>query len=975
MPFPNEDASHSFPVSSVQPRTDSPAEFAFDFFLSFAGPDEELARRAYDLLSNFGYKICFQDVDFALGKSFLSEMVRAHVSSRKVIVLLTPNYFATSKYTEREFEAALEDDKLLIFRFHDAAVPPTAYAQIRQDFPDELTSAASLELLRSAARLQPKRTGQMVQRIHLQNLPQWQGGEHSQRRLIGRDAQLAQLSESLSDSETSVVCIIAGGGYGKSSLVQRWVHDLSRIKYAGIDAAFAYSFYKQGWEGGSGVITEPFFDECLRALSGRMEGPLPPGGEKVWQREILDILQRRRVLLILDGLETHQHPRGHVNEGMITSELLSSFLDAVKRQLKRSGGLCLITSRIMPPSLVSPAGSRETLQIALEALDHASSVEALKAAGLSENNPDLDAWADKSGGHPLLISLLAPAIESGHYDPQMFRADQVLTEHHTRNIPSTVQNVVATRLEQIGSHAKAVLYCVALFDRAVSYGELKQDILDRASIPIFTEPLYKSSDGGRRSSERLFLEGARALTKAAMLTFEGSGRQHDAWMLEAHPLVQAGVRCEIETKCLALWRRANWTVYKSITDSVKESTPDKTEVLRKLYEAVPHGVHAGRGKKAGWMYARRCLRGFRAYSTNRGMVADDVALMSNYFEGNWDHLREDIGLNTYARVQAYVWAGVLLTAVNRAHEGLALMEKGLSEARKSKNFTTAARTARFLGGIYAMHGDLSKGEDFLRESIQDLDRHSTLPIRILEWKLVDRNFQRMASHTMLASILHEKGRFEEAETSFDNAEAIQKKATRFSGLRNVWCYRKLDFLLDTERFAEARDALAAASIDPEEPKGWGEGVFVDVVLDLGRIRCAIREADILGTKPDPQVLDDGEIALKKLEQDQGFRMDWLLPIAKIAIAGKARLTGATSRASVPLSQAESLISKSGNIVFRVDLLIERSRLHLACGDLSVARTSIGEAAELAASLKYFCRNSEIDKVQALCQRVSAQSAG
>ncbi len=88
---------------------------------------------------------------------------------------------------------------------------------------------------------------------------------------------------------------------------------------------------------------------------------------------------------------------------------------------------------------------------------------------------------------------------------------------------------------------------------------------------------------------------------------------------------------------------------------------------------------------------------------------------------------------------------------------------------------------------------------------------------------------------MLASTLHEQGRFEEAENSFRDAEAIQRKATEFTGLRNIWCYRKVDFLYDAERLDEARAALESASVKPEEPEGWGEGLFVDVVLQLSRL--------------------------------------------------------------------------------------------------------------------------------------------
>jgi tetratricopeptide (TPR) repeat protein len=940
----------------------SSEDHTYDFFLSFSGADEELARRAKEQLTQLGYRVCYQDEDFKLGHSFLGSMNEGHLQSKKVVALFTPRYLATSPYTALEFEAALVGQKLLIFRFQGAAIPPAATTQSRQEFPDELLSPESFSLLQKAAMLQPTRAAARSQRVHLEALPHWKGQEESPSKqvLIGRDRELRELDKALGSKATKIVCVIADGGFGKSALVNRWLMEQEIRDYSNVKAVYGYSFYKQAFKEGSDMPVRPFFEDLLLKLTDFTVRQLDTFKDDELAREALRYLRTNRVLLILDGLEPNQYSRHTAQAGDIQQPLLEGFLKDVGKLTGE--GLCVITSRLMPRSLVGPG----TIEIQLKALDHPSSVAAFVAAGLSADCPELETWATKSGGLPLLIALLAPAIESGHYDPEMFRLDQVLTEHDTRDFPKTVQNVVATRLAQLGKPAQAVMYCMALYGHAVAYQDLRREIFDRKVFPLFTEPLYNPKHNKRASSEMLFLEGVDALTKAAMVSAIGHPQRTADWILEAHPLVQAGVRCHLQENHQSLWKLANWTVYKSKSEAVDISQPEETADLRKLYAAVPHGVEAGEGLKAGWMYAKRCLRGFRAYSTNRGMVAEDVALISNFFQGNWRNVREDIRLNTFAVIQANVWAGVLLTAINRAHEGIPRMRDGLEMAREARSFTTAARTARFLGVLLGMRGNLKDGELLLRESLADLDRWSAFSSLVIDLKFVDRNFQRMASHTMLASLLHEQKRFQEAEVSFRNAEAVQRKATKFRGLRNIWCYRKVDFLYDMERFEEARAELEAASVEPEEPEGWGEGVFVEVILQLARLRGAVREADILGNTPDATVLNEGELALKRLDRDQGFRMDWLQPVARIAVAGKARLTGAFPRAGFLLDEAKMLIDKSGNVLFEVDLHMERARLHLAAGEPGLATKKVEQAEQLANRIGYLCRTTEMTKLRALC---------
>ena len=422
----------------------------YHFFLSFSGFDSELATRAYDLLTAEGYKVCIQHHDFEPGKSLFAEINRALETSEKVIAIFTPNYLAASTYTEIEFYAAFRQAKLLIFRFDNAAIPAVAADQIRVQFPDQLHSSQSLALLQTAASHKPVRFAPTARRIYLsKNMPGWKGaGGHAN--LLGRDGELAKLTEAFKDEACSVACVIADGGFGKSALVQRWLADIQHLDYLGIQAGFAYSFYKQGWEAGSAMTSAPFFAECLCALTGISDEKLPPGGEEAWAKEIISMLQTRRTLLVLDGLEPHQQPRGAESEGHINNKTLHWFLRELKDHVRMRGGLCIVTaSRIMAPELESDSGWQRTMQFSVGPLDHPTRVEALKRAGLNPNNADIDEWARQSLGHPLLIALLAPAIETGRYDPSMFRVDQVMKDSQTP-IPEAVKRVAVWHLNQVG---------------------------------------------------------------------------------------------------------------------------------------------------------------------------------------------------------------------------------------------------------------------------------------------------------------------------------------------------------------------------------------------------------------------------------------------------------------------------------------------------------------------------------------------
>jgi hypothetical protein len=91
-------------------------------------------------------------------------------------------------------------------------------------------------------------------------------------KLVGREAELAQLDEALKDPKMAIVATIAGGGVGKSALIWEWLQCLEP-DYGGATRVFAWSFYSQDSHqklNSTVAFFEaalPFFDYKLRVRS------------------------------------------------------------------------------------------------------------------------------------------------------------------------------------------------------------------------------------------------------------------------------------------------------------------------------------------------------------------------------------------------------------------------------------------------------------------------------------------------------------------------------------------------------------------------------------------------------------------------------------------------------------------------------------------------------------------------------------
>ena len=113
---------------------------------------------------------------------------------------------------------------------------------------------------------------------------------------MGRDDELALLDRAWDEPRTNVVVIVAPGGIGKTSLVQRWRQRLAEDGFRGAAHVYDWSFYSQGVRD-TEVSADGFFDETLRwfgdADPTRLRGPWEKG------ERLAALIKQQRTLLVL----------------------------------------------------------------------------------------------------------------------------------------------------------------------------------------------------------------------------------------------------------------------------------------------------------------------------------------------------------------------------------------------------------------------------------------------------------------------------------------------------------------------------------------------------------------------------------------------------------------------------------------------------------------------------------------------------
>ena len=219
---------------------------------------------------------------------------------------------------------------------------------------------------------------------------------HAPQRFVGREAELQRLDQAWRDRQRINVYLLVGlGGIGKTALIAQWIADLKQRGWQGIDQYFDWSFYEEGRS------TDRFFAEALRFFGDddpSVGDPIDRG------TRLAKLICQRPVLLILDGIESLQHPSGSPMAGELQDAAMSTLLRFLAAT---NPGLCVVTSRDwisdLEGSVESVKGSR---------LSRLSQVDAnlmLRRLGVRGTEEEIQEVCDAFSGHPLTLQLL------GHY--------------------------------------------------------------------------------------------------------------------------------------------------------------------------------------------------------------------------------------------------------------------------------------------------------------------------------------------------------------------------------------------------------------------------------------------------------------------------------------------------------------------------------------------------------------------------------
>ncbi len=415
-------------------------------------------------------------------------------------------------------------------------------------------------------------------------------GEH----LVGRERELVRLDHAWERRNTTIFCIVAWGGLGKSALVNRWLGMLSKQDWPGAERVFGWTFYSQGVREAP-TSADGFIDAALRYF-----GDPEPNAGTPWDKgqRLATRIRERRTLLVLDGLEPLQAPPGP-EEGRLKDPALATLLKALALH---NPGLCVITTRIPVADIASwQSTTVETLY--LDHLPEASGAELLHTLGILGSPAERRAASREFGGHALALNLLGTYLRDVCGGDIRRRREIALLDDWSEQ-GGHAWRVMASYERWFGVGPEvAILRLLGLFDRMSREGEV-------AALRA-TPQIEALNDRLIDLSESQWRQAVARLRRAQLLAPADPKAPH---ALDAHPLVREYYRHQLRQREPAAWQAGHERLYQYLQRMVATAYPTTIDEMLPLYEAITHGCLAGYGQEALRLFRHRIRRQEANYS-------------------------------------------------------------------------------------------------------------------------------------------------------------------------------------------------------------------------------------------------------------------------------------------------------------------------------------------------------------------------
>ncbi|BCL38963.1 NB-ARC domain-containing protein [Nostoc sp. MS1] len=256
----------------------------------------------------------------------------------------------------------------------------------------------------------------------------------------GRSRELAQLEQLIIADACKLVAIVGIGGIGKTALALALV-DHVQSKFEGLI-----------WRN---LQTAPYLSSLLESLLNIL-------GETVIDNipqattKLIHLLQQRRYLLILDGVEA-----------VFSQPEYSQFLQQLSNN--RHHSCVLITSREQPKFINDTNTVRS---LTLKGLPKTEALELLKSRGFPDKELGLSALIQLYRGHPLALKLVSPLIQS------VFAGNiAAFLRQNTVVIGDRLRAILKQQFEQLVDLEQDILYWLAIWQEPISFARLQTHLV------------------------------------------------------------------------------------------------------------------------------------------------------------------------------------------------------------------------------------------------------------------------------------------------------------------------------------------------------------------------------------------------------------------------------------------------------------------------------------------------------------------
>ncbi len=900
-----------------------------DFFISFNSADEAYAKAISDALRAEGFTTFFHPDDLEVGGYVPKWINDALLNSRQMLALCSPEYMAEGAvYSEAERYAWFWRDtrgakfKLIHVVLKEVEFPPllAVYKRLMATNTDPARAATAVvaalkkpEGIKEREALhgtQPNETVRQPAYVHTTRLP-----ETGYKRLVGRDAELETIDKAWLNARINILSLVAEGGAGKSALVNEWINRLQAYDYPSAEAVLGWSFFSQG-PSESATSAEEFLDWALERLG--LKAATNAATDKA--DAIAEAMMRRRVLLLLDGIEPLQH-----GPGPQVGRLKDFGMRVLLRRFAATPpgaahGLIVLTSRL---SVQDIAGWKEDSAPVVDVgqLSNEAGAALLRDNGVEGAAVELRAAAHEFGGHPLALGLLASFL-SETQGGNVRRRDQI------RGLLSDTDNVghdhairVMESYERkwlVGQPVLlAIMHMVGLFDRPAS-GDCLHALRTQPIIEGLNDLIIKLGDGEwRRAIRRL---------REVRLLAPPDPAAPDA--LDAHSLVREWFGEHLRQTNKEAWKVAHGRLYEHLRDTTHEGTMPTLEGLGPLYQAIAHGCRAGLYKNAlEEIYVDRiCLKDSDGtiifYSKIRlGAYGNDLAAISWFFEG-----KQKLPVQTLNPAdQAWVLSELAscLVEQRRLSEALPVRRQLLDLAVAQNDWHRAANRASNLSQAEFLEGNVDAA---VLAAMQAIEFADLLDANKIDKVLYEKEVLQICSLHNAASAFLARGSYLECERNiiaargFSNAEE-KLTLTIFDTLQFDLMMAKDDWSGAAQIAKQMTDGSAA-----ETPL-----LHAYTSMTLGRILLAsalLREngQPQFSTRPNPlticNLIETAIDVFRSMSQ-----ADLLLGL--IARAKLCRNMGDWEGAARDLDEVKENAEPGPMKLYLCDIAIERARLALA----------------------------------------------